>query len=1781
MRYLLNLTFAFLCFFQPIGGASSINITRDPESIVENVSTINGDYSDYEIDLNILGPDSLVLSRYYSSRAPLLGRASLGGWHFNPHCFLSIQKEALAKTYTTAEGKFDYIHILIGTDEGSLLTYAGWRNTTNPNARSLFKVDLLGLANTARGNINALTNLKNNELYFNSPSNSYELFLSSGGKRFYAPSPSTSDLYLLQSETLPSGNKIFYEYEGTALSQIKMTNASEEKVLSWIRFQYGPIIQVDSSDGQSVEYRFQQDLPLLSEVIRSNKPSLKYQYQIVDDHPLLTKKDLPDGRFVKIDYYTGGENKNKVESVTTPSGISCRASIRFMYTTEEDGSGFTQVEGPLKHKAVYRFNDQFQLTAREQTLSGELARVHKKTWGQKQDTGNLIAESVEDGNGAAHYYKCFAYDDSGNLIEENEYGNLTGGHSQPLALDEDGVPESNQESHIKTYSYRAVKDFDIVSQKDSKGSSVKLYYKKGTRILLKKLLLEKKEIKKRWFYNYNDDGALVQTVVDDGDDEDFDSAYYVRERHITTITPKQELPNVGASEVVQEKYLDPKKGQEILLKKSVFGFDLQGNVKSEAVYDSKGEHCYTLKKIYSQGLLSSETDPLGNETRYTYDENQNLSSTTYSNSTLSFEFRYDLQNRLIYKSENDGKGHCFETLYAYDAAGNITCKTDRFGNKTTYIYDDLGRITSVSHPEVQIDEHGSSKPIYTYSYDLFDRVISITDPNKQVTQKAYTVRGQPSLIRYPDGSQELFKYDPEGSLHRHLGKDGIIRVFEYDYQGRPAHTEYYERGSKGKEDGFKRDFYEYDAFRLISHVDVEEDKTSYAYDGAGRPTTVIKDDQKTELIYDSLGRVHATKKWKSAKTFTLEVKEHDLLDRITEERIEDTQGKILLRKSRIYNDAGQIQEIVGYPENQESILAKYDYDAFGRLSKIRDPFGTTTKIDYEDSYVNEWGQKVLKRIQTDPFGTQTVEIFDTAGRLAKTIKNDKNGQRLAESVFFFDSAGNLSLEKNGVIANGELLRTYGAKESYTASHLKSRAVAAETAEEKTTVWEYDVYGQPFTITQPGIAEPISYEYDSEGNVQSITYKDESEAQKTAYKLSFDKKKNIKEVELGKSQIVSYKFSPNNLLKSETVKDEFGSYQVKLFHDGEGCVEVIHLPDGSFIKYAYEGPFVKSASRQTKEKKELYSYRIISRDQMGHILEEVLIGHAGARKHTWDKGGRRTGVFTDFFSDQMPKDGYDLLHNTKKRTLTLDGQKISAEYDYNALNELISENGEKPRTYSYDSLGNRLKAINNPYKTNELNQTLEAEEETFTFNSMGHLETKTGSERTWIFQTNPLGHLISVQDPNQTTIAFTYDLNGKRLSKKVEAKGKKPKIYRYFYLGQTELGCLDEKGNIVQLKVPSNPNDPEPSPCISIEFNKETFAPLYDNQGNIACLIDPQTRIIVESYRYSAFGEEEIFNQRGKKIAVSALGNPWRYKAKRIDQETGLVYFGKRYYDPKIGRWISPDPMGSIDGPNLYRFCRNNPLKFVDDFGLASEINGDEFSEYFYGDYEPRCYCEQHRDCKRGGDIRNAIGGASVGVSSFFMGILNQFAEAGFLATADDFGFDRTFKAEMHDAMGYSLDQLHGMWNEGLVSAIDFDPQSEDAHFYESGAYAGLIALDVLRGNIKDIKKGLSFFKRGSGSTTGYKHVWTSTREMSSFENALHHWEKHGNQFLSSNVEQYVASVHKFIRNPPKGTLIKVRANGDKLFYHPDTNTFAIENAQGIPRTMFKPIDGLNYFERQR
>jgi hypothetical protein len=96
--------------------------------------------------------------------------------------------------------------------------------------------------------------------------------------------------------------------------------------------------------------------------------------------------------------------------------------------------------------------------------------------------------------------------------------------------------------------------------------------------------------------------------------------------------------------------------------------------------------------------------------------------------------------------------------------------------------------------------------------------------------------------------------------------------------------------------------------------------------------------------------------------------------------------------------------------------------------------------------------------------------------------------------------------------------------------------------------------------------------------------------------------------------------------------------------------------------------------------------------------------------------------------------------------------------------------------------------------------------------------------------------------------------------------------------------------------------------------------------------------------------------------------------------------------------------------------------------------------------------------------------------------------------------------------------------------------------------------------------------------TGSTQLWTSTSKMSSVKNAFWHWKKHGAEFPEFlNAKQYVEGAKNFMHNSPAGTLMKTRANGDILKYHPGTNTFGVMDATGVPRTMFRPTDGMKYW----
>jgi RHS repeat-associated protein len=124
---------------------------------------------------------------------------------------------------------------------------------------------------------------------------------------------------------------------------------------------------------------------------------------------------------------------------------------------------------------------------------------------------------------------------------------------------------------------------------------------------------------------------------------------------------------------------------------------------------------------------------------------------------------------------------------------------------------------------------------------------------------------------------------------------------------------------------------------------------------------------------------------------------------------------------------------------------------------------------------------------------------------------------------------------------------------------------------------------------------------------------------------------------------------------------------------------------------------------------------------------------------------------------------------------------------------------------------------------------------------------------------------------------------------------------------------------------------------------------YNGIGSVTNLTDNGGNLI-QSYIYDAFGN--ILQVDSYLKGKQTVTNPYRFSTKEYNSKSGLIYFGARYYDPRIGRFVTkdpfpwtpdelgtffPDPTGfAVGDVNLYTYCWNSPLTYIDPLGLRAE-----------------------------------------------------------------------------------------------------------------------------------------------------------------------------------------------------------------------------------------------------
>ncbi len=355
-----------------------------------------------------------------------------------------------------------------------------------------------------------------------------------------------------------------------------------------------------------------------------------------------------------------------------------------------------------------------------------------------------------------------------------------------------------------------------------------------------------------------------------------------------------------------------------------------------------------------------------------------------------------------------------------------------------------------------------------------------------------------------------------------------------------------------------------------------------------------------------------------------------------------------------------------------------------------------------------------------------------------------------------------------------------------------------------------------------------------------------------------------------------------------------------------------LPNQCEVHYNYDPLFLRCIKKTSASGKTLYSHTYEEYDLDGNSLLETLPGNVGELQRTYDSLGRTTTLSSPYFRQECLYDPSGNLLSS-----TIDGSTY--HYAYDGLSQLCSEQGAENLTYTHDSLHNRTSKNSDSIELNDLNELVKQGNIHCVYDQNGNQIQQQSPTQTTHFTYDPLNRLVEAATDSQK-LTFFYDPLGRRLSKTTSLAETQIDHEDYLYDGLNEIGAFKTTGEPKNLRVLGHTK--YDAPTLAIELENQLFFPFTDLQGNIRRLINLDTRAI-SAYDFSAFGEalQPVEDQ-----------NPWRFAAKRFDPELGLVYFGKRYYDPRLGRWLTTDPAGFIDSANLYQYVLNNPFKYRDPHG---------------------------------------------------------------------------------------------------------------------------------------------------------------------------------------------------------------------------------------------------------
>ncbi len=1511
-----------------------------------------GEFTLQKEDLLIRGKEPISIKRFYNSSGP---RDKEGGWNFLPSTKIEFNKNRLNLTL----------------ENGTALTLQGVLHKDTNIVHFEGNSSPQPLSSAFLDNISAKNNYRNLKIDLDLGYRSLIMYLPNGSTKIYNNNSKTFNdfkhkIFLLTVENKTNGCKVHYTWDDAdRLTEIKTVSPTGKLTYAWAKFYYNGSgdskhnFKIQTSDGRQLQYNFtriqrksnQKESHYLNAVNSSFAPTEYYEYQSMDNKrgPSLESIRLPQGKMIEVEYDINEKapTYNFARFLKLPTSSGMQITYSFAYQTEKDQGQTRILSTTQTDKDSNQINYSFNRNGLPKTIEylvktnssgffnwGSALQRHSSQKFYFNEKGFLISKGLFDQDGKLVMLKHFIYDQKGNVIQESLYGDVSGEKELELSVSAEGHPASDLSQVYSKY-YRYSEDiFNLrLEEKEDNGLAFEYLYKLNSDLMTAKLIKDNNQIIERHFFEYNSENVLIKEIYDDGTTPNPRDLTGVLEKKIKYITLSKKTGSLNFPETIKEKYLDFQTKQEKLLKKSVYTYSDQGLLIKEAVFDASNNYRYSLEYEYNdQQQLISKKDALGQTAHYAYDSNFNLKETAQENVVKTLH--YDQANRLISEDSLFDQNQLETTYFQYDYKNNLIETTDPQNHKTSYLYDVFGNCVKTIYPAVLNEHKVIINPTTEAEYDLLGNLTKLINGNQEVTQTSYTVYKKPKAIETPDSQKTKHCYYKDGRLKASFLPNGTKELFFYDVLG---HLTLKQNLSK-KGEILKEEKYHYKGRKLLEQISSSGLKTLYFYDGAGRKIKEIQNDQKTIVYsYDLLGFEESKTTYLNSNQDQKALKEvfkKDLAGRLIEERKENLQGTIFYQKNYSYDPFGNLQKITTYNQNGKTEDWFY-YDAKKRLVKHSDPLGYITSFIYNDFHQTEAGQTVLQKITHDPESNLMIETFDALARLVCLEKKSPLGNTVSKTDYYYDAAGRkTTLEETLFVKEQSLSKKITQKRFENSDQPFEVILAKDSPSEKTYQMSYNQAGLRSSFKKPsGLV--LFYEYDENENLISIKSSDET----IHLTYKYDGTGRLLEAaDLKQKLLVKCKYDAFGHL----IEEETGHLKTQKQYDLLGRLTKLILPDGSWIDYVYSEGHLKEIIRYSKygkyshnaqktDAEKTFTYKYVEFDLALNPLQTEIEALTPIH-YKIDRLNRTYFTSSRFFQQSIQQ------FSPAGQVLCLKTYAFpDSFYTYDPLFQLTSEKGLFTNHYLFDSAYLIQQKNDQLFTASEASELVSA----FTYNQDGlPILSKIDNA---VYKYDALGRLTTFEN-EKIKISYTYDPLNRRFSKNITPKtlnqktsrnSLKEESYYFLNLDETEIGTIYENGEIKDLKILSQTSKQEIGAVLALELQSQTYAVLSDLRGNIAALLDLKSKQLKESYLYTAFGEKRIYSARREEILQSSIENPYTFQSKR-EEENGLIFFAKRYYDPKLARFLTPDPLGLPEGSNPYAYTQNSPLNRIDPLGLFSE-----------------------------------------------------------------------------------------------------------------------------------------------------------------------------------------------------------------------------------------------------